>query len=84
MASNFGKDLAKLIDEQMEEIDRKMGLAFQKTMKRMEPELLEVMKDATYRNYYSGYFPHVYIRTNQLKTAVRLSTENISNNCVFS
>lgn len=84
MASNFGRDLAKLIDDQMEEIDRKMGLAFQRTMKRMEPELLEVMQDATYRNYYRGYFPHVYIRTNQLKTAVKLSTENISNNDVFS
>ena len=84
MASNFGKDLAKLLDEQMEEIDKKMGIAFQRTMKRMEPELLEVMKDATYRNYYNGYFPHVYIRTNQLKTAVKLSTKDISNNDVFS
>ena len=84
MASNFKKDLAKLIDEQMEEIDKKMGIAFQKTMKRMEPELLEVMKDATYRNYYNGYSPHVYRRTYQLKSAVKLSTKDISTNDVFS
>lgn len=84
MSSNFGKDLSKLIDEQMEAIDKKMGLAFKRTMKRMEPELLEVMKDATYRNYYNGYFPHVYIRTNQLKKAIKLTTKDISNNDVFS
>lgn len=84
MASNFERDLAKVLDEQGDEIDRKMGAAFKRTMKRMEPELFEVMKDATYRNYYDGYFPHVYIRQNELKKAISLNTEDISNNDVFA
>lgn len=84
MASDFEKDLAKILDEQAVEIDKLMGLAFKKTMKRMEPELLEVMKEATYRNYYNGYFPHVYIRTNQLPKAIKLSVKDVSNNGTFS
>jgi len=61
-----------------------MGIAFKRTMQRMEPELLEVMKEATYRNYYNGYFPRVYRRTYQLKSAVKLNTKDISTNDVFS
>lgn len=84
MASNVKKMFDQLFESAMEAIDQKMEKAFQNTMKRMETELMEVMREATVYNYYMGYFPHVYIRTNQLHKAISLRLEDASHGGAFS
>lgn len=84
MASSVSGEFEKIMAEAMKEIDKKMERAFQNTMKRMETELAQVMEKATVQNYYEGYFPHVYQRTNQLYKAINLEVEDDSYGNSFS
>ena len=84
MGSNVEKMLGQLFEDALNEIDQKMEKAFQKTMKRMEIELKNVMQKATVKNYYQGYKPHVYKRTHQLYKAISLRLEDTSFDGAFS
>lgn len=84
MASGIASAMEKAMDDAMKEIDRKMEIAFKKAMGRIEPKLLEVMEKASVQNFYGGYFPHVYIRTGQLKKAISLKTKNTSYGDIFA
>lgn len=84
MASMIEREFERAFDEAMKEIDKKMEIAFQRTMKRMEAELFDVMQEATVKNYYRGYYPHVYIRTNQLYKAISLEVNDISHGNIMS
>lgn len=84
MASSISRDMEKAMVDAMNEIDKKMEKAFKNAMKRIEPKLFEIMKEASVKNYYNGYFPHVYIRTNQLHKAISLSLKDTSYGDVFA
>ena len=84
MASGVASAMEKAMEEAMKEIDRKMEIAFQRAMKRIEPELFKVMKETSVENYYNGYFPHVYIRKNELPKAISLRLEDTSYGNMFS
>ena len=84
MASGIASAMEKAMDDAMKEIDRKMEIAFKRAMKRIEPELLDVMRKASVENYYGGYFPRVYRRTNQLHKAISLKTQNTSYGDMFA
>lgn len=84
MASGIASAMEKAMADAMKAIDRKMERAFENAMKRIEPELLEVMREASVMNYYRGYFPHVYIRTNQLHKAISLRLEDTSYGDMFA
>lgn len=84
MASNISKDMEKAMDDAMNEIDKKMEKAFKNAMKRIEPQLFYVMKKASARNYYSGHYPYVYKRTNQLHKAISLSLKDTSFGDMFA
>lgn len=84
MASSISGEFERIMAEAMKEIDKKMEKAFQNTMKRMETELAQVMEKATVQNYYKGYSPHVYQRTNQLYKAISLEVEDDSYGNSFS
>lgn len=84
MASMVEREFERAFEEAMNEIDKKMEIAFKRTMKRMEAELFEVMKDATTRNFYGGYFPTVYQRTNQLHKAIKLEVADSSHGNIMS
>lgn len=84
MASNIANEMERLMAEAMNEIDKKMEKAFKNAMKRIEPELFEVMKEASVQNYYGGYFPHVYIRTDQLHKAISISLKDTSYGDMFA
>lgn len=84
MASSISRDMEKAMADAMNEIDKKMEKAFKNAMKRIEPKLFEVMKEASVKNYYNGYFPHVYIRTNQLHKAISLSLKDTSYGDMFA
>ena len=68
----------------MEEINRKEERAFQNTIKRMEVELFKVMEKVTVKNFYRGYTPTVYDRTNQLHSAISIRLDDISSSNEFS
>lgn len=84
MASNIEKMFEQLFEDTLSDIDKKMEKAFQNTMKRMEEELFEVMREATVYNYYHGYYPNTYIRTNQLKNIISLDLKDTSFSGAFS
>lgn len=84
MASGIASAMEKAMAEAMNEIDRKMEMAFKNAMKRIEPKLFEVMREASVENYYNGYFPYVYIRTNQLHKAISLSLKDTSYGDMFA
>lgn len=84
MASGVASAMEKAMVEAMKEIDRKMDRAFQNAMKRIEPDLLEVMREASVMNYYRGYSPRVYIRTDQLHQALSLRLKDTSYGDVFA
>lgn len=84
MASSISRDMERAMAEAMNEIDKKMEKAFKNAMKRIEPKLLDVMRKASVVNYYRGYSPHVYIRTNQLHKAISLRLEDTSYGDMFA
>lgn len=84
MASNVSREFERAFEEAMNEIDKKMEIAFKRTMKRMEAELFEVMKKATVQNFYHGYFPSVYQRTYQLHKAISLEVKDKSHGNIMS
>lgn len=84
MASMVEREFERVFAEAMNEIDKKMEVAFQRTMKRIEAELFEVMKEATVKNFYGGYSPVVYQRTNQLHKAISLEVADISHGNIMS
>lgn len=84
MASSIYRDMERAMAEAMNEIDRKMEKAFRNAMKRIEPKLFEVMKRVSVQNYYGGYYPHVYIRTNQLHKAISLRLKDTSYGDMFA
>lgn len=84
MASNIEREFERVFEEAMNEIDKKMEIAFQRTIKRMEKELFEVMKEVTVKNFYRGYSPVVYQRTYQLNKAISLEVDDISHGNIMS
>lgn len=84
MASVVENEFTRAWEEAVKEIDKKMEVAFQRTMKRIEAELFEVMKEVTVRNFYGGYSPIVYQRTGQLKNAISLEVDDMSHGNIMS
>ena len=84
MASVIASIMEKAMADAMSEIDRKMEKAFQNAMKRIEPALFRVMQKASVVNYYNGYYPRVYKRTNQLHKAISLKLKDTSYGDVFA
>lgn len=84
MASSVSGEFERIMAEAMDEIDKKIEKAFNRTMKRVEKELQELMDRETFINFYEGYMPVIYVRTNQLKDAVSFSVEDRSNADNFS
>lgn len=84
MASSIASAMERAMAEAMNEIDKKMEKAFKNAMKRIEPELFKVMKEASVQNFYGGYFPRVYRRTDQLNKAISLSLKDTSYGDMFA
>ena len=68
----------------MKKINEKEEKAFKRTMKRIESELFEIMKQVTVYNFYNGYFPKIYKRTNQLESVVSIRLDDTSTVNAFS
>lgn len=84
MASNIDREFKRAMEEAMNEVDKKMDIAFQRTMKRIEKELFDVMKKVTVQNFYMGYSPTVYQRTYQLHKAISLEVADSSHGNIMS
>lgn len=84
MASSVAKGFEQAFQDIMDDIDRKIEKAFYKAMERIEKELQELMDKETFINFYEGYTPYIYVRTDQLKDAVSLSVKDQSNADNFS
>lgn len=84
MGSSFERSLLGYLEQIENEIDAKMEKAFENAMHRVEMELQELMEKETVQNFYSGYHPHIYIRTNQLHKAISLTVDNTSAGDFFS
>lgn len=62
--SKFFDDVWDNADDKTLENEQK---AFENAMARMQTELYKIMERVTVRNFYDGYQPTVYVRTNQFE-----------------
>lgn len=84
MASNIEDLMNKAYDNAIQELDKKMGMAFKRAMARMQEGLYDVMLQWSVKNYYNGYFPISYERTHQLYNAININLEDTSNSGMFA
>ena len=86
MGSNVRSAFEVANERAMQHIKNKEDKAFKNTMNRMEAELFEIMKKVTVYNFYNGYSPTVYKRTNQLENdgVIRIRLDNTSTINSFS
>jgi hypothetical protein len=57
-------------DEIEKEEDKKIKIALQKTMTRVEEKLSEILTEYMVEAYYAGYDPIEYVRSRQLKNSI--------------
>jgi hypothetical protein len=75
----FNDEINDIVEEYRKQVGRALKVAEQKIRIRMKEIIQEYMLD----DYYGGYEPKVYIRTNQLENSVGPYTELKSSGNVF-
>lgn len=66
----FQSDIEDMIDEIVREDKKRIELAFEQIKQKTAAKIQEAIKIAMIDNYYNGYEPLVYNRTNQLPKSV--------------
>lgn len=75
MASDMSKMLKRAAESCADEEDRKIQIALNKTMVRVEEKLDEILTEYMVQAYYNGYSPIEYVRSFQLGNAVKSYAE---------
>ena len=86
MSSPLSDALNKAVNKKVEEFEEKsknkFEIALEKTEERVRQKVDEILERDGLDFYYSGYKPHMYVRTNQLRDsgAVSAKTESFNKN----